>query len=740
MGAPFTVLKQGEIFVVSDERGDIGRNVLGAGVYFRDTRYLSEYRMTLTNGLQPELLDASAEHNSIAVAQFGNPYFEGPDRRGVLPNTVSVRRYRIVDQGITEQLELYNFNDAPVTLDLTLAFSADFRDIFDIRGFRRVKRGDVQVPYRQGNELILSYESVDKVIEQTVIRFNRPPDATTIEAGLGYTAELEELALLLPGQDRVAPTHVTGRLPSASLRFQVALEPHRSARIELLLTPRRLSRPGKPDTPAESALWAVPSGVAAERFTSIRTSNEVFDRLLDRSLRDLRTLITPFSGGRIVAAGIPWYVAPFGRDSLIVALQTLMFSPELAIETLRFLADRQGKKVNPWTEEQPGKVLHEERFGEMARRGEIPHVPYYGTIDATPLFIVTFCELMRWIGSRELYDEFRPAVEQALHWIDDYGDTNGDGFVDYGQRTRRGLVNRGWKDSDTSLPGLDGAVHATPPVALVEVQGYVFQAKRALAAIVEQYGDAERAAALRGQAEELRSRFEERFWSEEDRFYGQAVDGDGRLIPWITSNPGHCLYSGIVAPDRAEEVTRRLRSVEMYSGWGIRTLSTAASHYNPMSYHNGSVWPHDNALIVAGMRQYGFDDDANAVISDLIDAALHFDYGRFPELFCGFSREFERYTVPISYPVSCSPQAWAAGTIPFLLQVLLGLEPDAHNRRISLRPYLPGWLHDIQIRGMRFGDQRVDLNVCGRGREVEVSADVEEDIEVLVNGQPIAVR
>jgi glycogen debranching enzyme len=478
---------------------------------------------------------------------------------------------------------------------------------------------------------------------------------------------------------------------------------------------------------------------SVERFAGVTTGNDLFNAVLDRSLRDLRTLLTPFPGGRLVAAGIPWYVAPFGRDSIITSLQTLMFSPDMTVETLRFLARHQATRVDTWTESAPGKILHEQRFGEMARLGEVPHVPYYGTVDATPLFIILFCALMSWVGTQELFDEFLPSIENALSWIDRFGDSDGDGFVDYGSRgtSQRGLTNQGWKDSDNSLQFPDHSPIAAP-IALVEVQGYVYQAKELLAGVMEHFGKPVQATELRRQAADLRQHFEARFWSDEIRFYGQAIDGSGRLVPAISSNPGQALFRGIVSPERAGIVIERLRASDMYSGWGVRTLSTDMPHYNPMSYHNGSVWPHDNSLIVAGFRRYGFEEEANRVITDILDAARHFKYNRLPELFCGFSREFERYTIPISYPVSCSPQSWAAGTIPFMLEVILGMEPDAVSRRLELHPFLPDWLDEIQIRRLRFADRMVDLTVRGHGSNVELTHNAGDDIEVVLTEQPKA--
>lgn len=725
------VLKQAGIFVVSDERGDIGRSTPGAGIYFRDTRFLSDFHLTV-NGENPELLDSSAEYNVAAIVQFANPCLQGPDGRDILPHSVSLRRYRlVVDQGVLEQLDFHNFNDFPVTAELELTFGADYRDIFDVRGFRRTKYGRILLPRPIEDRLILGYRAPDGVVQETVIKFNRPPDAITIEAGAAYSSELEELRTLLPGYDRVVRARRSERSPRAVVLFRVQLAAEQGTRVELHMSPGSLIQENG-NTGDRYKLTPEYEAPTAERFAGVTTSNDLVNAVLDRSLRDLRTLITPFPGGRLIAAGIPWYVAPFGRDSIITSLQTLMFSPDLTIETLRFLARHQGTEIDHWTESAPGKILHEQRFGEMARLGEIPHVPYYGTVDATPLFIILFCELMSWIGSQELFDEFLPSVDRALEWIDRYGDSDGDGFIDYDSRgtSQRGLTNQGWKDSDNSLQFPDHSPIAAP-IALVEVQGYVYQAKTCLAKVMDHFGSPVRAAELRRQAEDLRQRFESRFWSDEIQYYGQAIDGSGRLVPAISSNPGHALFSGIVTPERAGAIVERLCAGDMYSGWGIRTLSTEMPHYNPMSYHNGSVWPHDNSLIVAGFRRYGFEEQAERVITDMLDSAKHFKYNRLPELFCGFSREFERYTIPISYPVSCSPQSWASGSIPFMLEVILGIKPDAANRRLELYPFMPDWLDEIQIRRLRFADQTLDLTVRGHGHDVELSHNAGGDIQVI---------
>ncbi len=707
------ILKRGELFVVSDERGDLRRQLPGAGVYYRDTRYLSEYWLLL-NGEEPELFDSSAERISSGLFEFGNTLFRSEDGQDVLAHTISLSRCRSVDQRLEEELVLRNYNRFPVTVELALVLAADFLDIFEVRGFPRERpRGRMLLPRHRGRELSLAYRAPDDLLLETEIRFSRPPDELTIEPGSGDLAELVLPRMLLPGGDQLVRARGAARPPRVFAVFRMHLPPQASDRLTMRLAPRQLvQRREVVRIPDVSIIGEAPQAQEI-RFARVRTDHELLNLVLERSLRDLQALVTPFPGGRLIAAGIPWFVAPFGRDSLITALQMMMFSSELPRDTLRFLAQYQGKKEDDWTEEEPGKILHELRFGEMARLGESPHTPYYGTVDATPLFVVTFCEFMAWFGSPHLFEEFLPPVEAALRWIDRYGDRNRDGFVDYGQRSPRGLVHQNWKDSYNSLQFPDGTP-ISAPVAPVEVQGYVYHAKLALADVLQRYGDeAQRmqAVRLRNEARQLQERFERRFWIESDGFYGQAIDGSGRLVPAISSNPGHCLYSGIVRPERADRVVRRLLAPDLYSGWGIRTLSSAMPHYNPMSYHNGSVWPHDNSLIIAGLRRYGFEREVCRLVTDLLEVASAFPYYRLPELFCGFGREESSCMIPISYPVSCSPQAWAAGTMPFLLRVLLGLQPQAADRRLILRPLFPDWLNEVTIEGLPFAGRTLDLNV-----------------------------
>ena len=444
------------------------------------------------------------------------------------------------------------------------------------------------------------------------------------------------------------------------------------------------------------------------RCARTTTDNELFDRFIDASVRDLHALMMPSNGGELPAAGIPWYVAPFGRDSLLTACETLMINPDVARGTLLVLAGLQAQADEPWRDAEPGKILHELRTGELARSGQIPHTPYYGTVDATPLFLMVAGGYFRWTLDLETMAQLRPAFDAALAWIDEWGDRDGDGFVEYERRSAAGLVNHGWKDSHDSVVHADGSL-AQGPIALVEVQGYVYEAKLRIAEVYEALGDAERAGRLRGEAATLRVAFNEAFWDPEEEFFALALDGRKAQVRSVTSNPAHCLYCGIVDDDKAALVAERLMAPDMYSGWGIRTLSSASPAYNPMSYHNGSVWPHDNAIAAAGLQRYGFDAATGRIAAGLFDVASSARDYRLPELFCGFHRDGSRAI--INYPVACIPQAWAAAAPFMLLQALLGISAHAPDSRLTVdRPRLPDWLSSLDICDIRVGRSRLSLS------------------------------
>ncbi|HJV03651.1 MAG TPA: amylo-alpha-1,6-glucosidase [Actinomycetota bacterium] len=412
-------------------------------------------------------------------------------------------------------------------------------------------------------------------------------------------------------------------------------------------------------------------------------------------------------GLEYIDASIPWYSALFGRDALIAAYQALGVLPELAWTTLKGLADRQGTEVDDWREEEPGKILHELRVGEAARTGEIPHTPYYGSIDATPLWLSVLHAAFRWTGDLDAVRDLWPNVLEAVRWIDEFGDRDGDGYVEYQRRSPKGLRNQGWKDSDGAVVHPDGTP-VEPPIALVEVQGYVYQAKSNAARLARAIGEEDLAERLEKEAAELRDRFNRDFWLEDLGYYAFALDGRKRPVATVTSNPGHCLWSRIVDPDKAERVVQRLLSPRLSSGWGIRTVAAGQGAYDPIGYHTGSVWPHDNALIAHGMKRYGFEREARQVLDQLAAAGAYFPYSRFPELFCGFSTE--EVPVPVQYPVACRPQAWASGAPLLMLRSYGGLSARAAEGRLDIeRPRLPAWLGRVEVQGMRVGGSRLDL-------------------------------
>lgn len=571
-----------------------------------------------------------------------------------------------------------NYNPVPVDLHLEFGFSADFADMFEVRGLRRNKRGRLFQPKLSGDRLILAYLGQDEVFRRTRIDLPRAPDYHRME------------------------------LNKIIVGYRVSLEPNGRAVLNFGIKPI----PGDSSSEIPSFNTAI-RGVRGsyqkwERAcTSIETANELFNSVLERGRDDLRSLMTGTAHGQIISAGIPWYVAPFGRDSLIAALQTLPLNPEPARKTLELLAHFQGTKVDLWRDEEPGKIMHELRQGELARIGEIPHTPYYGSIDSTPLFLLLISEYYKWTGDLDLVRAYRDSMVAALAWIDNYGDVDGDGFVEYERKSRRGLINQGWKDSHNAVAHHDG-VMARAPIALCEVQAYVYYAKKRSAQLFRDLGEEDTAVRLADEAATLKRRFNDVFWLEDIEFFAMALDGAKKQVKTVTSNVGQCLWSGIVDEEKAAVVARKLLDPAMFSGWGIRTVSKDAKIYNPMSYHNGSIWPHDNAIIIRGLKRYNLVSEAEHVVTGLFDAAIHHPYFRLPELFCGFTRRGR--SDPVEYPVACSPQAWAAGTMFMALQSILGLTPDAPNNMLWVNePTLPPWLDRVHLSNLRIGSSRLAM-------------------------------
>lgn len=684
------ILKQNDVLVVSDLTGDIpAGNDAGLGMYRSDSRFLSAYELRL-NGRRPILLNQGVDRAYVATFQLTNPTFDQPSGGSPIPrHSLSLRRTRFVHRGLHERIGLQNCNRYPVEVDLELRFDADFLDIFEVRGYRPSPTvGTVEPVDATETGFRFGYRGLDGVRRATEVVFYPTPKLKKGRATMHVTLEAQgtfilliDILPLLGDAQREADFHFDQALNALEDRYE---------------------------------LWN-------RSCTRFQTDNESLDGgLVWRNLEDLRVLCNELPSGLFPTAGVPWYAVPFGRDALITSLQTLALNPELAIGSLRFLAQHQGTRVDRSREEEPGKILHEMRFGELANLRQIPHTPYYGSVDATPLFLVTLVELLRWTADVDLLSELSPNIVAALRWIDEFGDMDGDGLVEYVQHSRLGVRNQGWKDSWDSLIE-DYGEPAPLPAALVEVQGYVYQAKAGLARILRRLGRLGEAEALENQATVLRARFEDLYWMPDVSFYAQALDRDKRQVTAVSSNPGHCLWSGIVGKERARLLTERLVAPDMFSGWGIRTLSSRASSYNPMSYHNGSVWPHDNSIIAAGMRRYGFRDEAELVARSVLEACMRFSDSRIPELFCGFSRDRRFHAGPGEYLISCSPQAWGAGSLFHFLQVLAGVEADLFEGWLRIDPLDTQLYRRLRVEGMRLGDGELSFTVeCGEGVRVKV--------------------
>jgi glycogen debranching enzyme len=694
-------VKEGETFLCTDVEGNIDdRKELGLGLYYRDTRFLSHLRMRIA-GLDPILLSSSAERAYMSHVDLTNPAILEEDRPEIPQHTLSIRRIRTVAGRMFERIRIKNYNPFPVDVDLELTFGTDFADIFEVRGLSRETRGTFDPPRVRARNIEFAYHGQDGVRRVTRIEFESRP-RTEVRGDLVVATFAVHLS--------------AGETKLVALTVEPDLGERRPARVSFDTAVHRLRR--------SYDEWEADC-------TQITSDNELFNQWLRRGLRDLRALYTEMDGGGIVAAGIPWYVAAFGRDSLLTSHQTLILSPRTARDSLRILASRQGTEFNDWRDEEPGKILHEIRRGELVGSGYLPHGPYYGSVDSTPWFLILLAQYFRWTNDLAFVRELLPAAEAALRWIDEYGDADGDGFVEYRSRSPRGLRNHGWKDSDDSVVHEDGTP-AEPPIALVEVQGYVYLAKARMAFVFAALGEYETAGRLRDEATVLRKRLNDAFWMEDQGYFCHALDGRKRQVRTIVSNPGHLLYCDVVDQDRAERVTRRLLQPDMFSGWGVRTMSKAAAAYNPMSYHNGTVWPHDNALIAAGMKRFGYVDTINRLTTALFEAAGYEDYLRLPELFCGFTRRSP--SPPVGYPVACSPQAWAAGAPFLLLQGMLGISAVAHENLLRVNaPHLPRWLSHLELRKLRVGDSVLTLEFRREGDVTAFSITGKEgDVRVVM--------
>jgi glycogen debranching enzyme len=668
-------LKHDRVFLLINRSGNIapaGRCSLG--LFEDDTRILSHYELSGA-GTPPVRLSAQVVQPFTARIDLAvNDHAFGGDAWDP-KHAIHLQRELLVDDTFVERVTLTNYLMRPIDYWIELAVGCDFADIFELRGWKRPARGEFFRPVVDDQTIRFAYRGRDGMVIDSALCFREPPH-TIGPRGARWSFRL---------------------MPNVPVRLEWEVQcHHKSAALAGAGFAQRHARlTGAYDT------WRAD----CSRWTS---DVEVFDAALSRAVDDLRSLYIMAGGDHAISAGIPWYSTVFGRDSIITSIETLSLNPTIATDTLRYLAGRQGVRENTYTEEQPGRIMHELRRGELARSGEIPHVPYYGTIDATPLWLVLLHETWRWTGDFDLVEELLPNARRALEWIDRYGDLDGDGLVEYARTSARGLVNQGWKDSGDGVPFPDGRL-PEPPVALIEVQGYVYDAKVRAADLFHRAGDDDTATRLRIEAERLRAQVIDRFWLEELGTFALALDGHKRPLPTVTSNAGHLLWSRLPDGARAARVGRTLLGADMLCGWGIRTLSSRHPVFNPMSYHNGSIWPHDNALIVMGLSHYGLAADALPVFAGMQDAAAVANLNRLPELYCGIGRDGA--AAPVSYPVSCSPQAWASGALFLMLQGVLGIFPDAPRHVLHVRnPVLPAQLQELTITNLAVGGGRVSLH------------------------------
>jgi glycogen debranching enzyme len=695
------VAKKGNLYLLTDGRGDIRLDGRGLGLYELDTRILSSSILRL-NGAQPTLLRGPYGVAGADTIQLTNPELRRnpEDKRAAGPSLarreLSITRARRIGGQLHEQLTIVNYSAVTQPLDLQLGLGVDMADIFEVRGYPRAERGALRPIELYEDRAVFGYDGVDGLTRRTTVVLDRARLEPVVDpdAWPGATVVASWSTSLRPGAKLkvgwTVSTTTDGVVPTPG---DAVLD---------VAAPRHGLRAAAPGPEAEGRPFDAPR---------VQSDHELLDRTLARSLVDLATLRNdgPGAGEHYLAAGIPWFATLFGRDSIIAALETVAFMPSIAVATLEVLARLQATTDDPWHDAEPGKILHEMRTGEMARAGETPHDCYYGSIDSTPLWLILLGETHAWTGDDDLLDRLWPNALAALAWIDESGDLDGDGFVEYQRRSKLGLLNQGWKDSGDAIRGVDGRP-ADGPIALAEVQGYVYAARRSMARLARHRNELDLAARLESAADTLQAQFDAAFWLPSTRFYAMALDGEKRPVASIGSNPGQALWAGIVPAERAAAVAERMLAPDMFSGWGVRTFAAGQPGYNPVGYHTGSIWPHDNALIAAGLKASGAADAANLLAGRLVEAAQWFHDLRLPELFCGFARE--EVGAPVAYPVACSPQAWSAAAPFYLLHTMLGLRADATSRRLELiRPTLPEWLTKLTISGLPVGDDSVDLLV-----------------------------
>jgi len=673
---PRLVLKNGSQFLVMDEAGLVpGCNTLGYGYYRYDTRHISQWELTLKD------VPLSTLSSSINEGYCGSFLYTNPETEDIPQQKLMLQRDIVLSDLLWEKIVLHNFHSQPFECELKFKFQSDFADIFEVRGYNAPQRGNRMRPVagKTGRSLFLAYRCLDDTMLETVIEFfGLQPDKINAEDG--------------------------------EVIFKIPLSPRETREFQICVSSQQDGKPLASDT--RKTGYADAKRTASIRFkdwcnrgASIRTNHELFDLAIDRALRDIYILRQPTPKGYGLAAGIPWYCAVFGRDSAITSWQIVPFMPDIARESIEVLALYQGKVNDPFKDEEPGRIMHELRLGEQARSGQVPHSPYYGSIDATQLWLFVFGQYISWSGDLDFAHQLWPSVNAALGWIE--RSLEATGYLTYCCRNEKGLTNQGWKDSGDSIMHPNGTL-AEPPIALCEPQAYLYAAWHEIAKVADKLGYNSLSAKLLKSASQLKKRFIRDFWMEDENYLALALDKHGKHVKVISSNPGHCLFTGILDDDIAQLVADRLMGHDLQSGWGVRTLAKPTIAYNPMSYHNGSVWPHDNAIIAEGFRHIGRPHDAHAIMLELLQVAQSEPDYRLPELVCGFDRDGANR--PIDYPVSCSPQAWASGAIFQLIKACTNLQPDGVDNTLRVvDPCLPDWLGRVEMRGLRVGTAVIDL-------------------------------
>jgi glycogen debranching enzyme len=694
-------IHQGQTVLVTEPDGQINWPS-EKGLYFLDTRVISSWAI-YANGEPWDLLNGGAITHYASRTYLSNRKIHTTD--GIIPQrTLGLVVSRSISGGMHEDLDVTNNSMKRVRFQLEIALRCDFADIFEVKSGDIVRRGRITTKWSETKQQL-----------RTIYR----------------NGDFVRAVSVAPEHQQTKAVYANGRLS-----FEIGLDPGEAWHGCLLYTLADGKRPAAPPNDCvdqhHKSHHAETLADWLQSVLKVRTSNEEFYRLYRQALEDMAALRLPIAGTDhmvfLPAAGLPWFVAPFGRDSLIVSLQNMLIYPDFARGALDILGSLQAKDEDDYRDAEPGKILHEIRYGELAHFKLIPHTPYYGTADATPLYLITLHSAWRATGDKALLERHLQTAEGCLSWIDNYGDRDGDGFQEYQTRSPGGYENMGWKDSGDSVVYPDGSL-VRGPKALCELQGYVYDAWLRMSEVFDELGKPDRAGELRTKAATLFKRFNEAFWDEELGFYAFALDGDKKKVLTVASNAGHCLWSGIVPPERAGKVVKRLMAPDMWSGWGIRTLSALHPAFNPYNYQTGSVWPHDNAAIAMGFKRYGFGAEAARIARDISDAASHFLFNQLPELYTTIERNETSF--PVQYLGANIPQAWAAGSVFTLMQAMLGFMPDAPRGKLHVDPLLPAWLPDLTVLDLRVGKHRFDIRFWRDGGETQ--------FEVL-QGDPKAVE